>query len=352
MRKKSPLFSAMILASLLVGGILSSCDGDAMPIDEVEGIEVPEIETTTYNIAFAETNGVEAALSKTVAEAGDEIEITIESIPEGYEIESITADVESVNIITESSTLYTFIMPESDVNLTIDVVEIIDEPTEYSLTITYNETLNVNRFSISVVNADDYSDVNSDNDWTDDPYDPTVVNKTWNNLIAENEYLILIDGSVEILYLYSATASVTKGDTTLEVIDNLAWSFAMPNEDVEIALTFTEIEEYSLTVYNDVPLEGNVLFLLDTETNIEIEGDFQYDDSENATSMTKTWEDLRGGNEYIIYIDLEEYFWEEYEVTGSVTSENTTLEKVDVDTWKFVMPNEDVKITLSWTSLD
>lgn len=464
MRKKSPLFSAMIISSLLVGGILSSCDANVEPIDEVEGTDVPVIEVTTYNIAFTETNGVEAALSKTIAEAGEEIEITIESIPEGYEIESITADVKSVDIITESSTLYTFIMPESDVNLTIDVVEIIDEPTEYSLTITNNVPLEESR--LIVVNAEDNTEVYSDNYWIDDPYYPTVMNKTRDNLIAGDEYYVLIDGDEEFWSLYSVVASVTKGETTLNALGIGYWSFVMPNEDVEIALTWTEIvlEEYSLTIYsdqgleydvlclinpedntktyadswlfdnpydpnlmttkwdnliagqeyiiyidlddeywdilsvtasvtvgdttlelrdtgtwlftmpyedveielnwteivpevysliiyNDVPLEGNILYLLDAETNAEIEGDFEYDDPEYATSMTKTWQDLEAGTEYIIYIDGEE-FWDEYEVTGSVTTENATLELISTGKWKFVMPNGNVEVTLSWASLE
>lgn len=303
MKKRSVFLTGILAAGLLVGGVLSSCDDIGTIIDPGGGTTS---ETETYTIAFAETNGVSATLSKTEAEAGDEIEITIESTPDGYEVASITADVDGVNITASSATLYTFYMPESNVNLTINISEIIED--SYTLKIIDNAGA-----GISYVMAD-WTELSADSEtglYTIETYSTVMV-----RLETSGNYTFDLNGT-DISSRYDSDYSYVQ--------------FSMPTQDSVLTINASTETTYTVSVsYDASAVEVGLYSLVDGEPN---------------TTSDLVGRSVAAGTELYLYV----YVNSGYEIT-SVTADNVTLEE-DNGGYTFTMPSAAVTITISTTEV-
>lgn len=128
----------LIGVSLLSVALLTGCGGTPSP--DIPGPDdTQNDENKTYSITLSETNGVTLTLSKNSAKAGENITILVDSVPENVIIESITTDIEGVDVSKKSENEYYFIMPKADVKLTVNV----SIPLQDTYLLTVNNEVNV-----------------------------------------------------------------------------------------------------------------------------------------------------------------------------------------------------------------
>lgn len=105
-----------------------------------------------YKVTKGDTQGVEFTLSAMEAKAGDRIDITVVSVPDGKSLEGFTSNVESVVISSRNPTTYSFLMPASDITITPVLKD--KAQSTYALTIQNNAGAEI--VTIMDVNANEY----------------------------------------------------------------------------------------------------------------------------------------------------------------------------------------------------
>ena len=73
---------------------------------------------TLYNITLKNVTGVDYKVSKTSAESGETITITINSVDNGYKVEDVSVSG-GVTVTKVNDTTYTFLMPAMNVEVSI-----------------------------------------------------------------------------------------------------------------------------------------------------------------------------------------------------------------------------------------
>ncbi len=93
-------------------------------------------EVTNYSVTIGETAGAVLAPSATSAAPGTRITITVTSLPEGKEIETVSVDVPDVGVTENPDGTYYFLMPASNVTVSCTLKDAVRDT--YGLTIINN----------------------------------------------------------------------------------------------------------------------------------------------------------------------------------------------------------------------
>lgn len=115
-----------------------------------------------HTITIGETQGITLSLDKETAKLGEQVTITVESVPSGSTLGSIsaTANADVIDLIQRSPTAYLLIMPDADVtvsatvNTTADSYELIID-NMVNATFFVQETFD-NRDEVEQIMADTY----------------------------------------------------------------------------------------------------------------------------------------------------------------------------------------------------
>ena len=133
--------SKLLMLSLVSLTMLVGCGGDQPNPDPTP--EEPTNETQAHKISIGETDGATVTPSKTSAESGEEITLTIE-VPEGKEVDKVTSSVDGVEITPKGGNQYSFLMPRVDIVISIKLKDKLELPNGKTLEIieSSNDTSN------------------------------------------------------------------------------------------------------------------------------------------------------------------------------------------------------------------
>ena len=184
---KKSLIALSLSAAILGAGVLVACDGEEEP---VENTTTTTTTTATYSITLPETSTIYTiSTDKTTAEEGETVTLTIELTDNiNYGIESVKYN--SSNCTQVDETTYTFVMPASDVTISVTTIE-------------YEEVTSNNGASFRATMPNKVAKAQeSDASWANDSFyidfDSTVVNPSV-TITSSNENVIPTDA----LTLYS-----------------------------------------------------------------------------------------------------------------------------------------------------
>ena len=229
---KKRLFNCLILGGVLcLGlGVMTSC----RPSDD--NVTTP----TLYNITLKNVTGVDYKVSKTSAESGETITITINSVDNGYKVEEVSVSG-GVTVTKVNDTTYTFLMPAMNVE-----VSITTSTYEITHTLTVN---NLTTGTISIMNQPG-----------------ELFNLDSNNQIELNEnsiYYLSVEfrntdaNKDRLLSFYINDVEVTEG-----VLGNVL-TFTMETEDLTIKIDYKEevITGHKISIEYDSSLFESVSFM-------------------------------------------------------------------------------------------
>ncbi len=204
---RKSLIALSLSAAILGAGVLVACDGEEEPV---------EVTTTTYSITLPETSTIYTiSADKSTAEEGETITLTIQLTDTiNYGIESVQYNTSNCTQVDE--TTYTFVMPASDVTISVTTIE-------------YEEVTSDNGASFRATTPNKVAKAQeSDVSWAYDSFyidfDSTVINPSV-TITSSNESVI----STDALTLYS-----TGGDGSY--VTNLYYRLYLST--VEIGTTY------------------------------------------------------------------------------------------------------------------
>lgn len=222
--------SKLLMLSLVSLTMLVGCGGDQPNPDPTP--EEPTNETQTHKISIGETDGATVTPSKTSAESGEEITLTI-VVPKGKEVDKVTSSVDGVEITPKGGNQYSFLMPRVDIVISVKLKDKLEET--YALTIQNEDNVEI----ITILDSD-----SNEQSATNGVY----------NLIPNNYYLLRtnpMDGVVVTL----------NGEQVSKNEDY--FYFIMSTEDSTLVITKQDTFSISVTYDPNAVLD---LLTMDAET--------------------------------------------------------------------------------------
>ena len=152
----------LLLSTLLMGcaggttsSSISGSGGESDSSSTVTSSEDPvsSSEVTKYAINIGETDGASVTTDKETAAAGELVTITITNIPEGKEVDSVTTDVEGIDVLALGNNTYSFTMGSTAITINVTLKDVVADT--YPLTID-NETL---AEVVTIIDGSTYSEV-------------------------------------------------------------------------------------------------------------------------------------------------------------------------------------------------
>ena len=300
---KKRLFNCLILGGVLcLGlGVMTSCK----PSDD--NVTTP----TLYNITLKNVTGVDYKVSKTSAESGETITITINSVDNGYKVEEVSVSG-GVTVTKVNDNTYTFLMPAMNVE-----VSITTSTYEITRTLTVN---NLTTGTISIMNQPG-----------------ELFNLDSNNQIELNEnsiYYLSVEfrntdaNKDRLLSFYINDVEVTEG-----VLGNML-TFTMETEDLTIKIDYKEevITGHKISIEYDSSLFEPVSFM--KINSLEDPGEpTTISDLENVKAGTHIVFGLYPYNEGTITVTLNDSLLNIYQ---------------DFGMYYFQMPDNDVSIKVAF----
>lgn len=282
----------LAVTSLFALAILVGCQGNPTPdTSDDDTSDVTDGEQEKYSITIGETNGVEISLDKTSAASGEKVTITVTNLPEGKTIDKISLGVEGVTVMETSSTSYYFLMPRTDVTITISTKDI--PLNNYKLTID-------NKIGAEIV---------------------TLMNNQQDEMIAENNVYNLAPNTSYMLRLnYSGACAVRLNGETIPQTEGY-YMFYMPPKDSVLTIEETTSPAFSVTYDNTAISE---LFIMDSASFSEIS-------ASHINEGTEIYVEATLNHGYLI---------------SKVLANDEEIEFAGGNSFYFTMPNYDVTIQI------